>query len=307
VAEEYDYSRPNQADHIGEIRRVTAIGLAVNLVLSALKLAGGLVGASQVIVADAVHSLSDSTTDVAVLIGVKYWTKPPDRLHPHGHGRIESVVTAGIGLVLMAAALSLAWHAARTLLDGHERAPGTVALAAALVSIVSKEGLYQWTVRVGRRAGSVAVVANAWHHRSDALSSIPAALAVVLTRLRPSWIFLDNLGAVIVSAFIFRVGVLCAWPAIKEILEFGASDRDLERIKEIALATPGVAEVHAIRTRYLGGNVHVDLHVLVDGAMTVREGHVVSEAVKQRLLREGPRLGDVVVHLEPCEHQNGNH
>jgi len=168
-----------------------------------------------------------------------------------------------------------------------------------IVSIVCKEALYRWTVRVGRRARSSAVVANAWHHRSDALSSVPAALAVLAARLRPEWLFLDHLGAVVVSVFIFRAGVMVAWPALKELVDVGAPQDELAQIEELALAVDGVKEVHAIRTRIVGGHVHVDLHVLVEGSMSVSAGHAVAERVKQRLLRDGPRLGDVVVHLEP--------
>jgi len=289
------------ARRAAEARRITWLGLLVNLLLSALKLAGGILGHSQAIVADAVHSLSDSSTDVAILVGVGYWSKPPDRGHPHGHGRIETLVTVGIGLALGGVAAGLAYNAAATLNQQHETGPGLIALAAALLSIVSKEALYRWTVAVGRRIESSAVVANAWHHRSDAFSSVPVLLAVVGTRLHPQWYFLDHLGAVVVSVFIFRAGLQVAWPAVKELIDVGAPEKDLEEIRRIAMTTEGVREVHAIRTRTSGGALQVDLHVLVDGDMSVRRGHDVAEEVKERLVNEGPRLADVVVHIEPCE------
>ncbi len=285
----------------GEVRRITWIGLGINLLLSGLKLAGGILGNSQAIVADAVHSLSDSTTDVAVLVGVAYWSKPPDRGHPHGHGRIETLVTTGIGAALGAVACGIAYNAVTTMSVHHSHAPGLIAMGAALLSIVSKEVLYRWTVAVGRRIESSAVVANAWHHRSDALSSIPVLLAVIGVRIHPAWFFLDHLGAVVVSVFIFRTGVRVAWPALRELLDAAAPARDLENIRRIALATRGVKEVHAIRTRSSGGALQVDLHVLVDGEMSVRRGHDVAEEVERRLVSEGPRLTDVVVHIEPYE------
>jgi len=291
---------------VRSIRRVTWIGLVANVLLSGFKLAGGILGSSQVIVADAVHSLSDTTTDVAVLIGVRYWSRPPDDGHPHGHGRIEAVVTAGIGLLLAGVAVGLTWNAIQTLRQPHPHRPGLIALAAALVSVVAKEMLYRWTVRVGRRVHSSAVVANAWHHRSDALSSIPAALAVLTVRLHPDWLFLDHLGAVVVSVFIFRAGVLIVWPASMELMDAGASQKELNRIEQVAMSVEGVRGVHAIRTRIVGGRVHVDLHILVDSTMSVGNGHAVSEEVDRRLLAEGPRMADVVVHLEPHEDADRN-
>ncbi len=286
---------------IRSIRRVTWIGLVINVVLAGFKLAAGILGSSQVIVADAVHTLSDLTTDVLVLVGVSYWSRPPDERHPHGHGRIEALVTAAIGLALAAVAVGLTWNAVSTLRQPHARVPGLIALVAALVSVASKEALYRWTVSVGRRVHSTAVVANAWHHRSDALSSIPAALAVLTVRLYPDWLFLDHLGAVVVSVFIFQAAVMVTWPALGELIDVGASRRELTRIEQVAMSVQNVRDVHAIRTRIVGGRVHVDLHVLVDSAMTVGEGHAISEEVKRRLLEEGPRMADVVVHLEPDE------
>jgi cation diffusion facilitator family transporter len=285
----------------GEARRITWIGLGINMVLIAIKLAGGILGHSQAVVADAFHSLSDGTTDIAVLVGVGYWSKPPDRGHPHGHGRIETLVTTGIGAALCAVAAGIAYGAITTISVYHARPPGYVAMGAALLSIVSKEVLYRWTVRVGRRIESSAVVANAWHHRSDAFSSIPVLIAVVAIRIHPAWFFLDHLGAVAVSVFIFRTGVLVAWPALKELVDAAAPARDLENIRRIALATAGVKEVHAIRTRSSGGALQVDLHVLVDGEMSVRRGHDLAEEVERRLVSEAPRLTDVVVHIEPYE------
>lgn len=284
-----------------EVKRVTWIGLAVNVLLSALKLAGGMLGHSQAIVADAVHSLSDTTTDVAVLVGVRYWSQPPDDRHPHGHRRIETLVTAGIGVLLAVVAAGLAVNAVSTLSVEHQSPPGLVALAAALVSIVSKEILYRWTVLVGRRIGSPAVVANAWHHRSDAFSSVPVLVAVAGARVFPAWAFLDHLAALVVSVFILRMSFTIVRPALDELIDSGASKRELERIRRIALETEGVEQVHAIRTRRSGTALQVDLHVLVDGSMSVRRGHAIAERVQQRLMAEDLDLADVIVHVEPAD------
>ncbi|MBN1341950.1 MAG: cation transporter [Phycisphaerae bacterium] len=296
-----------RAEHYaGQVRRVTVIGLLVNLILSGLKLLAGLIGSSQAVVADAVHSLSDSVTDVAILIGVRYWSKPPDDEHPHGHRRIETLVTTLIGVILASVALGLTYNSVVTLRDKHASPPGWIAFAAALLSIASKEILYRWTVRVGRRIKSTAVIANAWHHRSDALSSIPAAIAVAGAALLPGWSFLDHVGAVVVSFFILQAAWKIMMPALGQLIDAGASEDDLKRIRALAMSVDGVRHVHAIRTRYIGSGVQVDLHVKVDGNLTVYEGHDISEAVKRRLLDDGPDIVDVVTHLEPYKETDGD-
>ena len=288
-------------NHAKEVLRVTAIGLAANLLLSVLKFVCGVVGASQAVVADAVHSLSDSSTDLAILVGVQYWSRPADTSHPHGHRRIETVVTISIGVVLAVVGAGLAFRALSTLQGQHADRPGWIAFAAALLSIASKEVLYRWTSRTGRRIKSSAVIANAWHHRSDAFSSIPAALAVAGAKLKPGWYFLDHVGAVVVSVFILGAAVRIIWPALEQLVDAGAAQKDVDSIKQIAVDVPGVEVVHAIRTRRLGLALQVDLHILVDGGMTVQEGHDISEQVTQRLLAGGPDIVDVVVHVEPHE------
>lgn len=285
---------------VREVRRVTWIGLATNVFLCAFKFVGGIVGGSQAIVADAVHSLSDTTTDVAILVGVRYWTAPADEDHPHGHRRIETLVTVSIAVLLAAVAVGLIYHALTTLQTDHVALPGWIAFAAALVSIVSKEGVYRWTIAVGKRIKSSAIIANAWHHRSDALSSIPAALAVAGARIHPAWGFLDHIGAVVVSIFIFQAAWRIGRPALDELIDAGAPVKDRARIEAIVRETEGVRHVHAIRTRYLGSGLGIDLHVHVDGQLTVRQGHDISGAVKHRLLSDGPDVVDVVVHIEPC-------
>jgi cation diffusion facilitator family transporter len=290
------------AGRAGAVRRVTWIALFSNLLISAAKMAAGLLGNSQAIVADAVHSASDSVTDIAVLIGVKFWSAPADEKHPHGHRRIETLVSAAIGLVLVLVAAGIVWHAFRNLHQRHERGPEWIAFFVALLSIVGKEGLYRWSAAVGRRIRSPALVANAWHHRSDALSSIPAALAVLAARLLgPGWSMIDHVGAVIVALFILRAAWKIVKPALGELIDTGAPREELARIREIALETEGVCGVHALRTRYSGTGLQVDLHVGVAPELTVRKGHDISEEVKRRLVSDGPGVLDVVVHLEPCE------
>ena len=284
------------------IRRVTWAGLWANLALAAAKFAGGVYGSSQAVIADAVHSVSDISTDAAILIGVHYWNKPADESHPHGHRRIETLVTLGIGVVLIAVATGMIWNAVKGLHADGNPPPRRIALAVALLSIVTKEVLYRWTTAVGRRYKAGALLANAWHHRSDALSSIPAAVAVAGAAISPAWAFLDPVGAIVVSLLIYQAGYRIVRPAFSKLIDTSVSDEELQQMQRITEGTPGVIRAHRIRTRYSGcSNLDVDLHVEVDPDMTVYRGHEISEAVKRRLLEEGPGIVDVVVHLEPYQ------
>lgn len=289
-----------QKDNSADIKRITIIGLIVNLLLTLFKFIAGIIGTSQAVVADAVHSLSDCSTDIVILIGVRYWSKPADREHPHGHGRLETLVTVIIAAVLGFVGIGICIKAISTLHFVHSEGPRLIALFAALFSIVSKEFLYRWTAAVGVRIKSSSVVANAWHHRSDALSSIPAAIAVAGTLINPRLIYLDHIGAILVSAFILRATWKILAPALAELLDQGAPEEVLTRIKEITMNTPGVLFTHALRSRYIGsGGLQVDLHIKVDGEISVRAGHDISENVKQRLIENCKDVVDVVVHTEP--------
>lgn len=288
------------------VRQVTWVSLGVNLLLSALKAAAGIVGNSHAVVADAVHSLSDSTTDIAILIGAGFWGAPADDSHPYGHRRIETIVSIAIGAVLAAAGVGLVLSAVTTMREGHAETPGRIALAAAIASMIVKETLYRWTYRVGKRLHSLSLKANAWHHRSDALSSIPTALAVGMAILSPAWAFLDRVGAVVVSVFVFHAAFKVAWPCLRELVDEGAPGDTTDRIKTIAFSVEGVRQVHRLRARYTGGRLQVDLHVLVDENMSVREGHEIATEVSRRIIAEGPRVLDVVVHMEPFS-SDSNH
>ncbi|MCP4404397.1 MAG: cation transporter [bacterium] len=284
-----------------QIRRITWIGLLANLLLSGLKFLVGFLGSSQAVIADAVHSLSDMFTDFAVIFGVKFWSAPPDEDHPYGHKRVEALVTTAIGFMLALVAFGLVRNALNSIQNIQFGQTGWVALAGPFISILVKEVLYRWTMAVGTQAKSSAVIANAWHHRSDALSSIPALLVVVASALNPDWGFVDHIGALIVSLFILKVSWDIISPALAELTDHGASKKEQNEIQQVALEVKGVETVHAIRTRKFGSQLHVDLHVLVDPGMSVRKGHNISTQVKTRLLLEGPNILDVVVHLEPNE------
>jgi len=289
----------DQASLCSAIRRVTLGGLVVNLALSGLKLASGVFGGSQAMVADAIHSLSDSVTDVAILFGVRFWSAPPDERHPYGHWRIETLITTAIGLVLIAVAVGISVNSLQTIKEGHINPPAWIAFYAAIASLITKELLYQWTARTGRRLNSSAVVANAWHHRSDAMSSIPAAIAILTARLKPEWGFVDHIGAIAVSGFVLHA----AWGIIRsatgDLTDEAAPDALLQQIRAICQHLAGVSSVHAVRTRKVGPGYHLDLHVLVNPDFSVRQGHDIATAVKHRLIEQLPAVRDVIVHIEP--------
>jgi cation diffusion facilitator family transporter len=281
------------------VSRVGWVGLLCNLALAAAKAAAGILGHSQAVLADALHSLTDSVTDIAVILGVRYWTAPADEDHPHGHGRIETLITVVIGLAIGAVAIGMGIQAIRGLRHAPELAPSGIALVVALISIAVKEILYRWTARVGREVRSPALVANAWHHRSDAVSSIPAAVAVAVTLIDPEWAVVDRVGAVVVCLLILQASWRILRPALDQLIDAGAPAADRRRIEELALQVDGVEAAHAVRTRFVGADLAVDLHVEVDGGLSVAEGHVIAVAVRRKLLEDGPNVNDAVVQIEP--------
>lgn len=288
-------------DNVAQIKRITWIGIVVNLGLAVVKFIVGYLGASQAVIADAIHSLSDMSTDFAVIFGVKFWTAQPDEDHPYGHLRIEALITTAIGFVLAIVALGLGYNSLTSIRDTHIDQTAWVAILGPSLSIIFKELLFRWTVKIGTRTKSSAVIANAWHHRSDALSSLPALIAVALSSINPAWAFIDHIGALIISVFILKVSWDIISPSLSELTDHGASRKDRELIMKIAMDVNGVSDVHAIRTRKFGANLYVDLHILVDPEISVRSGHNISEEVKEELIKNGPGILDVIVHLEPDE------
>ena len=296
-----EHSGNDTGETMRQVQKVTVWGLLINLALSAMKFVFGIIGNSQALVADGVHSLSDSATDIAVIVGARYWTQPADESHPHGHGRIETMITFFIGVVLAIVGILIAYRAIQTIGLDHRSAPGWIVFAAACISMVSKEILYQWTVVVGKRIKSSALMANAWHHRSDGFSSLPVAIAVLGTKLQPEWFFLDHIGAIIVAVLIIQAAVKIFWPALKQLADTAASEEERQKLIALAREVEGVKEVHALRTRHIGPGLQIDLHVMVDPNLSVNKGHEIAGIVKHRLLDEGPDVVDVLVHIEPYE------
>jgi len=293
------------------VTRITWFGAFINLFLTTFKFVAGVLGHSSVLIADAVHSFSDLATDFVILIGVRYWNRPADQDHPHGHAKIETLVTLFIGIVLAFVGFGLIVSAVNSLIDivnGNppQHSPTWLALVAALVSLVVKEWLYRITVKVGMTTKSSATIANAWHHRSDALSSIPAVAAVGTCLLfGPKYIFLDPVGTVVVSFMILHVAWTIMQPTFAALLDSGASELQCKAIADEIRSFAKVMDLHKLRTRYVGPTgLVVDVHVLVDPSMFVTEAHALSHQIERKLLQSGENITDVFVHVEPHSHDH---
>ncbi len=285
---------------VSQMRFAGWMGLVVNLALAAAKLSAGLLGHSQAVVADAVHSLSDTVTDIALILGVRYWSAPADERHPHGHRRFETLVTVFIGLMVAAAAVGIGWEAV-TSFGRPSHPPSIIALAAALLSIGVKEALYRWTAKMGRKTGSSALVANAWHHRTDALSSVPVAIAVSIAMIDHRLAVVDQIGAIVVAIFVLHAAIRIIRPALDELVDAGAPRAHRKELERLALEVAGVRAAHALRTRYIGSELAVDVHIEVDAELSVADGFAIASEVKHDLLKRGPDVADVVVQIEPHE------
>ena len=283
------------------VRRVTFAGILVNVAIAAAKAVVGVMSSSQALVADAVHSASDLVTDLVVVFSVRYWVAPADDDHPYGHGKIEALVTLVISAALVFAAWELARNAVMSLVRGKSDAtPGAMALAVALGSIVLKEIVFIVTRAVARRVRSTALEANAWHHRSDALSSIPVAAAVAVLWVCPSLWWVDAAGALIVSAFVLHVAWKLASPALQELTDAQIGSK-ADAVAAVALGVVGVKGVHKPRARRYGSSFQADIHIQVDGSLSVAEGHAIGHAVKEAVVNAGLDVDDVVVHVEPWD------
>lgn len=288
--------------HYNEIRIVTWFSFLLNNGLVLVKLLFGYWAHSQVLIADGLHSLSDGLTDIAILFGSQYWSAPADEDHPHGHGRIEMLVTVFIGFLLGIAGVIIIIKAIKSVTtDIHTEMYSVSVIVIGLVSIVLKEFLYRITVCVGKRAQSSAVIANAWHHRSDALSSIPVVVAGIGTVINPTYYVLDPIGAVIVGVLIIYSSTHIIMPMLNQLVDRGVSKQQLDKLRSIAMSIEGVKDIHAFRSRYIGGGVSVDLHVLVEPTLSVAEGHIIAGKVKKALLDRGGEIVDVLIHIEPYE------
>ena len=282
------------------------LGMFVNMVLFLFKLVAGIVGRSGAMIADAVHSASDFATDIVVLAFVRISAKPRDDDHKWGHGKYETLASLIIGVALFAVGVEI-------LIDSAEKIkavvageilprPGVIAIVAAAISIVAKEALYQYTVRVGRKVDSPSVVANAWHHRSDALSSVGALIGIGLAYfLGEGWRIADPIAAIVVAALIIKVAINLCRTALAELLEKSLPKEVEEEILTIISATPSVYKPHNLRTRRIGSDIAIEVHIRVEGLMTVYDSHEISKSIECALRERFGERTAVAIHIEPLK------
>lgn len=292
-----------------EIYKVTLVGSVGNATLLAFKFVAGLLGHSSAMIADAVHSLSDFVTDFVVLVFVGISAKPQDKSHDYGHGKFETIASFLIGLALAAAAAGIiisgavklvAWWGGASL-----EAPGWIALWAALLSILVKELLYHYTVRKGRQLDSQAMIANAWHHRSDALSSIGAAIGIGgAIWLGQRWTVLDPVASVVVGLMLVRVAFQLLKTSMGELTESSLSAETEQEIEEIIHSFPDVAEPHNLRTRRIGNRIAVEVHVRMDGNLSLQTAHERATAIERKLKERFGEKTHVTIHMEPIKRKN---
>ena len=291
-------------DRNKEIYKVTLVGGAVNVVLLLFKFVAGIVGHSAAMMADAIHSLSDFMTDIIVLLFVHISVKPQDKSHDYGHGKYETLAMTLIGIALLAVAIGILYSGVMKItawIHGEPlEAPGLLALWAALASIILKEAVYQYSMVKARQLQSQAVEANAWHHRSDALSSIGTAVGIGgAIFLGQRWTVLDPLASVVVGAFILKMSVSLLRDGIGDLMEQSLPDAIEAEILQLVASVPGVAEPHELRTRRIGNHYAVELHILMDGDISLREAHDKASEVEDLLKAHYGEETHVAVHVEP--------
>ena len=286
--------------------RVTLAGSIVNALLLILKFAAGIIGHSTAMIADAVHSLSDFITDIVVIAFVRLSSKPADKNHAYGHGKYETIATSIIGLALMAVAVKLGWDGIRKILHvirgGELQSPGIIALIAAITSIISKEWIYRVTHRVARQVESQALEANAWHHRSDAFSSIGTAIGIGgAVALGSRWTILDPIAAVIVSIMISITALKLIRKSSGELLEESLPQETEQQIVDIVYQDPLVTDVHRLHTRRIGNIIAIEMHLRLPKDITLEQAHTHATAIERHLRDTFGSGTHIMLHIEPTK------
>jgi cation diffusion facilitator family transporter len=280
-----------------QIRSITYLGILVNIGLAVIKIVIGLLAASLALVADGIHSVSDLATDVAVLLGLRLGSKAPDQSHPYGHGRAETFSAGVVALVLIVVGGTMIYYATTAITRDEVTAPRLAVLAAAAVSIAAKEWLYRVTQKAAIKSHSPALYANAWHHRSDALSSVAVAIGFISLKL--GFGHGDQVAAIAVGLMISWVGVRVVGDSLRELTEGAVDSETIERIKHVINADPSIRQWHKLRTRTVGREVFLDLHILVDPDLSVTAAHEISESLENTLDEQITRPINITVHIEP--------
>lgn len=280
-----------------QAKRVTLIGAGMNAFLGILKLIGGMVFRSHALVADGLHSFADLVSDGMVLLASKYGSEIADDRHPYGHQRIETAATLILSLLLVLTGAGIIWDSLQDLLHRQHNLPGQLALPIALFSILVNEGLYQYTHRIGKKIRSALVVANAWHHRSDAASSFVVLIGLIGSLFGVGWF--DAVAAMIVGTMIMNMGREYAWNSVKELVDTAVDAETLEKISQEIQRVSGVRKIHQLRTRLMGEDIFIDVHILVNPLISVSEGHYIAQHVHHTLRKNIHHVKDVTVHVDP--------
>lgn len=289
----------SQIDRESKIRSITVWGILVNILLLAIKIFSGILISSSALVADGFHSLSDLATDFVVLASVRLSSRPPDDAHPYGHKRFETLASQIVGLVLLVVGFGFIWRAGTWIFRGVESYPGFMVLVVAGVSVIAKEIIFFLTRKISRETHSAALYANAWHHRSDSLSSGAVLIGGVASLL--GWGHADHMATVVVGLMIMGVAGKILYEGLKEVTEHSADRETIQKINNILSGERDVFDWHALRTRKVGGELFVDVHILVDPDISVKQSHEISSKVEDEIQRELIKPVNILIHIEPHE------
>lgn len=286
-----------------ETVRVTLVGSAIDLLLGVAKIIVGFTAHSQALIADGIHSLSDLGTDVMVLVAAKHAGREADAEHPYGHGRFETIATVGLGVALIGVACGITYDAIQRLFQPDSLLhPGPLALGVAAASVISKEAIYHYTMRAAKKYRSDMLRANAWHSRSDAISSVIVIVGVAGTMAGLN--YLDAVAAVAVALMVAKIGWDLSWHSIHELVDTGLEKERVETIAGTIRKATGVRDMHMLRTRRMGGDALVDVHIQVEPTLSVSEGHHIGETVRSKVIREIEEVADVTVHVDTEDDQS---
>ena len=298
MAHTHNHSLDTQDSRYKEIRKVTLIGSVVDLLLGVAKITVGYAAHSQALIADGFHSLSDLLTDFMVLFAAKHASRDADEDHPYGHGRIETVMTVVLGAALILVSIGIGYDAVRRLFEPDTLLhPGWLALLVAAISVLAKEIIYHYTMRVAKKLRSRMLRANAWHSRSDAISSIIVFVGVL--GAMSGLDYLDAIAAICVALMITKIGWDLAWHSIRELIDTALDEEQVDKIRQTIKAVDGVVALHMLRSRRMGPDALIDVHIQVEPKLSVSEGHQISEMVRHRVIADIDEVTDVTVHIDP--------
>ncbi|HAG42878.1 MAG TPA: cation transporter [Clostridium sp.] len=284
-------------DNYKKATKVSIVTVIINTVLAIFKVIAGILGKSSAMIADGIHTFSDIATTVVVIIGLKISNKDDDEKHPYGHEKFEPEISKIVSLLLAGTGVFLAYNAIQILLSGNLDTPKPIALYAALTSIAVKEAMYWYTIITARKVKSIAMEADAWHHRSDAISSVGTLIGIAGARM--GFKFLDPVAGIIVSLILIKVGVEFYLKATDQLVDQSADDKVIEQIKEVATSIEGVKKIHDLKTRKFGNKIYVDIEIQVDKRITVEEGHHIADLVHDSIEETIEDVKHCMIHVEP--------